>query len=153
MRERPSARLLVINPHKEVLLFKFDHTEGALAGDSYWATPGGGVEEGETFQAAAVRELREETGIQIDAVPDAVATRRFELQLPDGEWVLAVEQYFVVHVCQQTLSRAEWTAEEAKVMTDHHWWSQHALSTTEQTVWPDRLTEMLVDAGVFKPAS
>ena len=153
MRERPSARLLVINPHLEVLLFKFDHTEGALAGDSYWATPGGGVEEGETFQAAALRELREETGFLIDAVADPVAVRRSELQLPDGEWVIAVEQYFVVHVKQQTLSRAEWTAHETKVMTDHHWWSQQELSATEQTVWPDTLIEMLVDAGVFRPAS
>ena len=46
MRERKAARLLVINPAHEVLLFRFVHKDGALAGKNYWATPGGGVEAG-----------------------------------------------------------------------------------------------------------
>lgn len=46
MRERKAARLLVINPAQQVLLFRFVHKDGALAGQDYWATPGGGVEAG-----------------------------------------------------------------------------------------------------------
>jgi ADP-ribose pyrophosphatase YjhB (NUDIX family) len=57
MRQRNAARLLVINPLRQVLLFRFQHKDDALAGHDYWATPGGGLEEGETFEAAAVREL------------------------------------------------------------------------------------------------
>lgn len=41
MRERKAARLLVISPAKQVLLFRFEHKDGALAGRNYWATPGG----------------------------------------------------------------------------------------------------------------
>jgi 8-oxo-dGTP pyrophosphatase MutT (NUDIX family) len=44
MRSRPASRLLIIEPAGQVLLFKFTHSSGALAGKSYWATPGGGVE-------------------------------------------------------------------------------------------------------------
>lgn len=47
MHIRRSARLLIINPSRQVMLFRFEHSHDALAGRSYWATPGGGVEDGE----------------------------------------------------------------------------------------------------------
>lgn len=149
MRERKAARLLVINPVQQVLLFRFVHKDGALAGQDYWATPGGGVEAGESFHSAAIRELREETGITVSSVGESVAERSFPLMLPSGETVLAVERYFVVHASSDALSRAEWTVEEAQVMADHHWWSAQALHATSDTVWPQALPQMLEDAGVF----
>lgn len=153
MRERKAARLLVISPSRDVLLFKFLHKDGALAGKNYWATPGGGLEDGETFHAAAIRELREETGIQVNTVVGPVADRRFSMLLPSGETVFAVEQYFVVHVDSQIISSSEWTLHETQVMADHHWWSAHELISTKETVWPEALVEMLVDAAVFTPGA
>ncbi len=150
MRERKAARLLVISPAEEVLLFRFHHTDDALAGESHWATPGGGLEPGETFHAAAVRELYEETGIQVSALAEPVADRRVSLILPSGEAVVAVEQYFIVHVQNTTLCRSQWTAHEKKVMADHHWWSAQELRTTKETVWPENLLLLLMEAGVFK---
>ncbi|PRW66210.1 DNA mismatch repair protein MutT [Pseudomonas fluorescens] len=149
MRERKAARLLVINRAQQVLLFRFVHKDGALVGRNYWATPGGGVEAGESFHSAAIRELREETGITVSSIGESVAERSFPLMLPSGETVLAVERYFVVHASSDALSRAEWTVEETQVMADHHWWSAQALRATSDTVWPQALPQMLEDAGVF----
>ena len=149
MRERKAARLLVINPAQQVLLFRFVHKDGALVGRNYWATPGGGVEAGESFHSAAIRELREETGITVSSVGECVAERDVTLMLPCGETVLAVERYFVVHAPSEALSRAEWTLQETQVMADHRWWSAEALRATSDTVWPQALPQMLEDAGVF----
>ena len=68
MRRRPSSRLLVIDQNNRVLLFRFQFERGPLAGQDYWATPGGALEAGESFADAARRELFEETGIVKDAV-------------------------------------------------------------------------------------
>src|SRR6266571_2109299 len=54
---RPTARLLVLDPAGRILLFSAVDPRGRV-----WFTPGGGVHRGETLEAAAVRELAEETG-------------------------------------------------------------------------------------------
>lgn len=38
-------------------------------------------------------------------------------------------------------------------MADHRWWSANALRSTEETVWPQSLIDMLVKEGVFQPAT
>ncbi|MCM3124482.1 MULTISPECIES: NUDIX domain-containing protein [unclassified Mesobacillus] len=53
-----SAATIVINEHKEILLIK-----GPRRG---WEMPGGQVEEGESLKNAAIRETKEETGIDVE---------------------------------------------------------------------------------------
>lgn len=143
MRTRYSSRLLVIDAEGRVLLFHFVHREGALFGQEYWATPGGGLEPGETFEEAAVRELKEETGIEVVHPGEQVGQRNFALQLADGERVIAEERYFVVRVSDRNVRRDGWSKSETEVMADYRWWSIAELESTTATIWPERLSELL----------
>ncbi|MDQ0187746.1 NUDIX hydrolase [Cytobacillus kochii] len=53
-----SAATIVLNDHNEILLIK-----GPLRG---WEMPGGQVEEGESITEAAIRETKEESGIDVE---------------------------------------------------------------------------------------
>lgn len=53
-----SAATIVLNSHNEILLIK-----GPKRG---WEMPGGQVEEGESLTAAAIRETKEESGIDVE---------------------------------------------------------------------------------------
>jgi 8-oxo-dGTP diphosphatase len=143
MRRRLSARFLIVDRTGRVLLFRFVHKRGALAGQDFWGTPGGGVEDGETLEQAALRELAEETGLQLESIGPEVARREVALQLPDGEHVLQDERFFLVRNADNTLSQDNWTDLEREVMVEHRWWSRDDLSRTDATVWPENLLEML----------
>tara|TARA_R110001599_G_scaffold171353_1_gene362230 strand:+ start:231462 stop:231974 length:513 start_codon:yes stop_codon:yes gene_type:complete len=143
MRQRPSARWLVTDPDGRVLLFRFEHHEGALDGVKYWATPGGGLEGDETFEQAAVRELQEETGICVDTAGEHIAQCEVVFQLVDGSYVNNVERYFHICVSHTNLSKEGWTDYERKCMTASRWWSQQELSDSPEKIWPENLRSLL----------
>lgn len=62
--ERTAVRLVVLDAADRVLLFHTRDPDHPVLG-TWWELPGGGLDPGETYLQAAVRELREETGIVV----------------------------------------------------------------------------------------
>lgn len=68
---RRSVRVLLLDESDRVLLVRFWDGD-----ESWWCTPGGGVEAGETEESAALRELREEVGDADVELGPCIWTRR-----------------------------------------------------------------------------
>jgi 8-oxo-dGTP pyrophosphatase MutT (NUDIX family) len=65
LRVRKSGRAILLNPENRLFLFKF---EFAMLSEhkTLWVTPGGEVENNETFEEALNREIYEELGIELN---------------------------------------------------------------------------------------
>ena len=154
MQKRPSSRLLVLNGDQHLLLFKFEHKRGPLAGQAFWATPGGGVDEGESFEDAARRELYEEVGMRVFEIGMQVAQRTAIFAMPTGEMVEADERYFLVRAeTGAAVSHEYWTELEKEVMAAHRWWSPAEIQSANEQIWPEDISKMLIDAGAWPSIS
>jgi len=95
---RPAARVLIIAPDRRVLLLEARDSSNDAR---WWVAPGGGLDPGETFEAAALREVYEETGLNVVLGPH-VWTRRhiydFEERRHDQ-----YERYFLATITEVTV--------------------------------------------------
>lgn len=140
-RNRYAARVLVLDAENHLLMFRFTPDDRP----PLWATAGGELETGESFEDGARRELFEETGI--DADPGGVISEReSDFVTFDGEAVHAVERYFAVRVADRTLDFGRHTQTELAVMQHHEWWTLERLRAVAKVedVYPDDLEALFV---------
>lgn len=64
---REVTRAVLFNEHNEVCLLKI-YGNDAFGLRDYYETPGGGVDEGESFESGLIRELDEEVGIKASII-------------------------------------------------------------------------------------
>lgn len=156
MRQRPSARLLIVDPQGCVLLLRLAYRDGPIEGASFWLTPGGRLEPGETHEQAALRELWEEVGLRRASLGEPVARRVVIFRQPDGELAEVNEWHFRVDLPDRRLGEPTLTDEERGVIAGHRWWSPAELAATSETVWPEGLLSLLREPrppAVIAPAS
>ena len=131
MSTRPTARVLLVDPEGRLLLMRFTGDTGVV----FWAPCGGGVEPGESFEQAAVREVAEETGLADVALGPHVFDRTDDFTWR-GRRYRTVERWFLARVPAFAPSRAGWTAAERAEVDDLRWWTAAELAATADTLVP-----------------
>ena len=131
---RPVARVLLIDHQNRILLLR---ALDPLNGQTWWVTPGGGLEARESFEDAAHRELREETGLDLQIGP-WVWTRRHAYEW-NGRWCDQYERFFVALTTTCDLAPQ---AEDSYVV-EKRWWTLEEVQTTSDEFAPRRFAEVL----------
>lgn len=138
---REAARVLLFDGEGRVLLAK-GHDEDQPE-RFWWFTIGGGIEEGEDPRSAAVREVFEETGIELapdDLVgPVLYRTAEFDflaVTARQDEW------FFLAHTPSTALSREGWTDLERSVIDCQAWWDiDEAVDQIDADIYPAQILE------------
>ena len=139
--QRQAARVILIDEAGRVLLFRGGDPHRPDAG-TWWFTPGGGLDDGETIEEAARREVREETGFVVTDFGPVVLERSIEFEV-EGQHFDQDEVFFRVSVAGFAVDKREWTDLERRLIVEHRWWTREELATTTETVYPEGLVDLL----------
>jgi 8-oxo-dGTP pyrophosphatase MutT (NUDIX family) len=138
---RATSRVLLFDESDRVLLFlQYGKTHEVAA---RWMTPGGGVDPGESFDDAAVREVEEETGLVLESVPSPFWGADFD---PDQRWHVYTSghfEWYALRVANFEPRSAGWTDDEKVDILEHRWWGVDELADSGEVIEPDSLIELL----------
>ncbi|GII99002.1 ADP-ribose pyrophosphatase YjhB (NUDIX family) [Sediminihabitans luteus] len=143
LRFRRGARVILLDPDGRVLLVRGHDVD--QPGRSWWFTVGGGIDAGEDAAAAAVREVREETGIVLTVADlEGPVVRRSAVFDFYAETCRQDEEIFVARVGPTAaLTRDGWTAVEHETLDEMRWWSADELDAVTIEVFPAELAELV----------
>ena len=140
---RHAARVLLVDGAGRVLLFLGGDPD-LPDGGSWWITPGGGLDEGETHREGAAREVLEETGLVLhpDDLGDVVLERQVEFRFA-GTLYAQHERFFLARVGTHEVDTAGFSALEKRFVLDHRWWTLEDLRATDDQVFPEGLADLV----------
>jgi len=139
--KRRRAGVILLDQQRRVLLFRGGDPARPERG-TWWFTPGGGADPGETLEAAARRELFEETGLRCADLGPVVLQRQVAFQF-DGEVYDQDEVYYLVRTQAFDIDEAGWTEVERRTTQEHRWWRLDDLAATADEVYPPALVDLL----------
>jgi 8-oxo-dGTP pyrophosphatase MutT (NUDIX family) len=143
---RVAARALPLDDHDRVLLLHgFDP---ARPEQRFWFTVGGAMEDGETPQEAAAREMYEEVAIQALA---ADFTGPYAARTVEFEWaqyaVIQDQSFFVIRVGDVAVSFEHMDQIEKDTTTAYRWWSAAEIEASDEVFHPADLAVILRKIG------
>jgi 8-oxo-dGTP pyrophosphatase MutT (NUDIX family) len=137
--EREAARVLLVDRAHRLLLFRGWDPAHPERG-TWWFTPGGGLDPGETRADGACRELYEETGLRLAAedLGEPVWRRTTEFDF-DGARYRQSEVFYLVRVDGHDVITQGFSDLERRAVHEHRWWPLPELASTTDRVYPSVL--------------
>jgi 8-oxo-dGTP pyrophosphatase MutT (NUDIX family) len=142
--ERSCVRVVLRDRAGRILLFRA--ALASRAAEHWWELPGGGIEPGESYQQAAVREIREETGLEISAAQVGPPRwRRSATWTARGARRLQHEVVVLVQLDADAppVTDGGRTAEELEEYVGSRWWPVADILASAERFYPGRLPELL----------
>ncbi|GGY80950.1 NUDIX hydrolase [Streptomyces nitrosporeus] len=137
---RRVARVVLLDPDDRILLMHGFEPDDPSS--TWWFTPGGGLEGGETRQEAARRELAEETGITEIELGPLLWTRLCSFPFDGRRWQQD-EWYYLARTERTETDPGGFTELERRSVSGLRWWTSDELLATRETVYPTRLAGLL----------
>ena len=145
VKHRETARIMLLNGDGELLMMN-THWDPGTGLPPRWLTPGGGIDPGESILEAAVRELFEETGLEVspEALGELVTSIPFKMVWANGQYETGIAHFYKLTLADDfSLSDANWTNDEHRDVIEWRWWEPRALIASGERVGPPGLLEFL----------
>lgn len=141
VRTRRAVRVIVVGPDNRVLLF--EDSDPGIEGLTWWVTPGGGMDPGETERQTAVREVAEETGYALteEDLVGPLATR-YAVHGYSDQVLEQHESFYLARVDLFEIDISAHTEEEQITLQGHRWWTRAEIEAGEAWIWPAQLLQL-----------
>ena len=137
---RRAGRVVVLDPDGRVLLLRYDEEP---PDGRHWTTPGGGLNPGESYPAAASRELAEETGWRDVALLGEIH-RQVRTMQHGRRTVRQHERLFLARIDRARRELGDVAAMHASDgIAAWRWWTLAELDATAEVVWPAGLAGLI----------
>jgi 8-oxo-dGTP pyrophosphatase MutT (NUDIX family) len=136
---------MLVDEKNRIFLLK-THFDPEVGLPPRWLTPGGGIDSGETTLEAAVRELREETGMRVNpeelGEPALVSSGRWDWA--DGlSYHTYTDTIYELKVQNFDPDTSGFTQDELRDILEYRWWTIQELMQSDEQLAPHELREWL----------